>query len=142
MTKPFTGRHAAAILVAFFAVVIAVNMLMATLATRTFGGVVVENSYVASQHYNRWLAEARRQEQLGWSITPSLDGSRHVVVAVDVPAPTITGVAVHPLGRAEDIRLNFDANGRSLQAMPPGRWAVHLLVRKGEDEARVIEMLR
>lgn len=48
---PFNGRHMTAILVAFFAVVIAVNVLMARFIICTFGGVVVENSYVASQHF-------------------------------------------------------------------------------------------
>ncbi len=66
-TKRFTGRHMAAIMFAFFGVVIAVNVTMATFATRTFGGTVVDNSYVASQKYNGWLAEARRQERLGWT---------------------------------------------------------------------------
>jgi nitrogen fixation protein FixH len=55
----------AAIMVAFFAVVIAVNVYMARLASSTFTGVVVENSYVASQHFNRWLDEARAEERLG-----------------------------------------------------------------------------
>ena len=141
-TKHFTGRHAAAILVGFFGVVIAVNMLMAVLATRTFGGVVVENSYVASQKYNRWLAEARRQQQLGWTIAPTLDAGRHVIVAVSEPGVMVSGFAVHPLGREDDIPLTFDVDRRSLQALPAGRWAVHLLVRKGKHEARLIEVLQ
>ena len=64
MTRRFTGWHMTAIMFAFFGVVVSVNMLMATLATRTFGGTVVENSYVASQSFNRWLAEARAQDRL------------------------------------------------------------------------------
>ena len=32
----------------------------------TFGGVVVENSYVASQDFNGWLDEARAERALGW----------------------------------------------------------------------------
>jgi nitrogen fixation protein FixH len=79
-TKPFSGRHAAAILIAFFGVVIAVNVTMAMFATRTFGGTVVDNSYVASQKYNGWLAEARRQKQLGWTASASLDAGRRVMV--------------------------------------------------------------
>eukprot|EP01035_Chromulina_nebulosa_P040301 gene40301-54499_t len=55
-----------AIMCAFFAVVIGVNMLMASDAIRTFGGTVVDNSYVASQQYNGWLAEARVQRLYGW----------------------------------------------------------------------------
>src|SRR3546814_4880371 len=65
--RPFTGRHAAMILIAFFGVVISVNIVMASFALSTFGGTVVDNSYVASQHYNEWLARADAQDRLGWN---------------------------------------------------------------------------
>ena len=54
MTKPFTGWHMTAILVGFFSTVIAVNVYMAHAAISTFGGTVVDNSYVASQEFNGW----------------------------------------------------------------------------------------
>ena len=73
MKKRITGWHAAAGLVAFFGLVIAVNLTMAVYATTTFGGVVVDNSYVASQKYNGWLKAAERQRALGWTIVPTLD---------------------------------------------------------------------
>ena len=73
--KPFTGRHAAIILVAFFGVVIGVNMVMASFALSTFGGTVVDNSYVASQHYNEWLARAEAQDRLGWEESVAVDES-------------------------------------------------------------------
>ena len=129
-----------AILVGFFGVVIAVNMTMATFATRTFGGTVVENSYVASQKYNSWLEAARRQEKLGWKVEPSLDAGRHILVSTNVEG-AISGFARHPLGRQPDIVLTFGKDKRSTQALPDGRWAVHLMVRQGSDEARVIETL-
>ena len=49
MTRKFTGWHMTAILVGFFAIVISVNLFMARAAIGSFGGVVVDNSYVASQ---------------------------------------------------------------------------------------------
>ncbi|MFP5454579.1 MAG: FixH family protein, partial [Alphaproteobacteria bacterium] len=55
MRRGFTGRHMAASMVGFFTVVIAVNVTMATVASHSFGGTVVDNSYVASQRFNRWL---------------------------------------------------------------------------------------
>ena len=64
MSPRFTGRHMAAIMLAFFGVVIAINFTMATLAETTFGGTVVDNSYVASQSFNAWLRAGR---QLGWT---------------------------------------------------------------------------
>src|SRR5687768_10998939 len=76
VSGPFTGRHMAAIICTFFGVVIAVNMLMAVLATRTFGGTVVDNSYVASQKFNGWLAQARAQQSLGWQESVRLDSDR------------------------------------------------------------------
>ncbi|MFC0203576.1 FixH family protein [Novosphingobium soli] len=75
----FTGRHMTAILVAGFGVVIGVNVAMATLASTTFGGAVVENSYVASQDFNRWLDEAAREKALGWHLD-ARRGSGGVVV--------------------------------------------------------------
>lgn len=138
MTRRFTGWHFTAIIFAFFGVVIAVNMTMAVLAVRTFGGVVVDNSYVASQQYNHWLEAARRQEKLGWHVLPSLDIDRRVLVTTNVAGVGATGFARHPLGRAADIPLRFDKDLRSDRRLPPGRWAVHLFVRKDGKEARFI----
>jgi nitrogen fixation protein FixH len=140
-TKRFSGRHAAAILFAFFGVVIAVNVTMAIFATRTFGGTVVDNSYVASQKYNGWLAEARRQERLGWTASPSLDAGRRVVVDLNVEGVRIDGYAQHPLGRERTIPLSFGKGQRSAESLPAGRWAVHLILRKGQDEVRVLETI-
>ena len=64
----FTGWHMTAIFVAFFGIVMAVNFYMARMAVGTFGGTVVDNSYVASQEYNSWLGAAARQDKLGWNV--------------------------------------------------------------------------
>jgi nitrogen fixation protein FixH len=135
----------AAILIAFFGVVIAVNLVMAMFATSTFGGVVVENSYVASQKYNDWLAAAQRQQKLAWTIEPALDDQRHVTIALSIDGASVSGFARHPLGRETDVPLSFVMKGtaaRTLNALPPGRWNIHLLVRRGESEARLIETLQ
>lgn len=144
MTKRFTGWHFTAIIVAFFGVVIAVNLTMAVFATRTFGGVVVKNSYVASQKYNGWLAAARRQQKLAWTIEPALDEQRRVTIALSIDGANVSGYARHPLGREPDVPLTFVTRGnrsRAVNALPPGRWNIHLLVRRGESEARLIETL-
>lgn len=143
--KRFTGWHAAATLVAFFGVVIAVNLTMALFATRTFGGVVVENSYVASQQYNRWLAAAERQKQLGWKIVPGIDARRRVTVGLDLEGAKLRGFARHPLGREADVPLTFVASEsgfRSAEPLPAGRWSIHLAVQRGADEARLIETVQ
>jgi nitrogen fixation protein FixH len=143
MTRRFTGWHMTAILLGFFGIIVAVNFTMATFAARTFGGVVVENSYVASQKYNGWLKAAREQETLGWKAEARLDADRRVTVEVSLPGAVVTGYAEHPLGRAPDVPLKFTGmeSFRSQSALPAGRWTVHLLVRRGAEQARLSETL-
>lgn len=64
--RELTGRHVLAILVAFFSVVVAVNLTMAYLARRSWTGFVVENVYVASREFNDRAEEDRAQAALGW----------------------------------------------------------------------------
>jgi nitrogen fixation protein FixH len=143
MTRRFTGWHMTGILLAFFGVIVAVNFTMAALATRTFGGVVVQNSYVASQRYNDWLKAARAQAKLGWKAEARLDPERRVTVDVSAPGAVVTGYAAHPLGREADLPLEFTGVGtfRSSNALPAGRWKVHILVRRGTEQARLVETL-
>ncbi|MBK9010280.1 FixH family protein [Novosphingobium sp.] len=139
-TGPFTGRHITIIMVAFFAVVIAVNLLMARYATSTFGGVVVENSYVASQNFNKWLDEAEREKALGWTAeaTRTADGR----IAISLSGAPAQGLALgaharHPLGRLPDQDLTFrrEADGRfvSEQALPAGRWRLRIEAKADTD---------
>jgi nitrogen fixation protein FixH len=61
-----TGGQVFAVIATFFAIIIAVNATMAVFAMRSWSGLVVANGYVASQAFNKELAEARHQAQLGW----------------------------------------------------------------------------
>ena len=113
MQRTFTGWHMAAILVAFFGVVIAVNSLNAWLAGSTFGGEVVENSYVASQDFNRWLDEAKTEKALGWEeVTTWRPDGRVIVALKGAPANAVVkAIARHPLGSLPDQALTFDKLG-------------------------------
>lgn len=143
MTRRFTGWHMTAILVGFFAVVIAVNVTMARLASSTFGGALAENGYVASQDYNRWIADARRQDQLGWSATARVEQGHLVLDVTGVSFPAADVRLVHPLGRLKEVRLTMHttASNRlvSTERVPPGRWEVHLVIRSGGRSARYID---
>lgn len=68
MTRTFTGWHMAAITISFFAVIIAVNLTLAVFASTSWTGLVVANSYVASQSFNRDAEIARQQQALGWKM--------------------------------------------------------------------------
>lgn len=133
----FTGRKMAAIMVGFFAVVVAVNVFMAREASATFGGVVVENSYVASQHYNRWLDEASAEKAMGWSAAATRRVDGHVVVTLAGPeqGASVTAVARHPLGTQADRTLHFSPTGAgaivSVETLPAERWRLRLTVRDG-----------
>ena len=143
--KAFTGWHMTAILVSFFAVVMTVNFTMARLAMSTFGGKVVENSYVASQHYNVWLARAKAQDRLGWTSKISLDADRHVRVEIRKDGRPLAGLRVaatssHPLGRYAPTTLRFvAATGgawRSVEPLAVGRQRLDISIVEGADEAR------
>ena len=140
--RRFTGWHMTAIIVGFFAVVIAVNLLMATLAVRTFGGTVVDNSYVASQGYNSWLAEAKKQTDLGWRADITRTASGHVHVSAHLPQGAsidirVTGTALRPLGDTPELTLDFHPDGGgflSPRPLPDGRWLVRVTIDGGQGE--------
>ena len=70
--RPLTGKHVLFGFIAFFGVIIAVNVYMMTQAIGGFPGLVVKNSYVASQG---WDADKQAQEALGWSVAVSTAGN-------------------------------------------------------------------
>lgn len=135
--KPFTGWHMTAILLCAFAVVLGVNVIMARLATSTFSGEVVENSYVASQDFNRWLDTAAKEKAFGWKVAVSRQGDGRIVARLTgVPrGGVVTAVARHPLGGKADVSLAFapDVNGAyvSDKALPDGRWILRFDVEAG-----------
>lgn len=149
-TRPFTGRHAAIIIVSFFVVVMAVNFTMARLASSTFGGLVVENSYVASQDFNTWLAEAEKEKALGWqaSFERQADGLVAMTLADASGNPLAGGEvaihAVHPLGRAPDHQLAVRevAPGRYVAPLEEGRWRLRASARIDGNEWRTVGDVR
>lgn len=139
--RRFTGWHMTGILIVFFAVVIAVNISMATVAIRSFGGTVVDNSYVESKKFNRYLAQARAQDRLRWKDMVALDAERHVILALSdgTGAPIrnarIMAIAEHPLGRAPDIAVTFHETGPGRyvgdRILPVGRWQLRAMIDHG-----------
>jgi len=134
----FTGRHMAAVFVGGFAIVIAVNLFMAYHAVGGFHGTVVDNSYVASQKYNGWLAKAEASKALGWQAVPERRADGRVVIeTLGLPAgATITAEAERPLGARETARLTFVPQGEgrwlSNQTIGEGRWQLRMAIRAGE----------
>ena len=66
LTRPLTGRSVVVILGLFFGVMFIANGALIYTALSTLHGEEMENSYDASQAYNRQIAAARAQNELGW----------------------------------------------------------------------------
>jgi len=125
------------VMIGFFGVIIAVNVLLANLAVATFSGTVVENSYVASQGFNRLLGAAKADKALGWHLALARAGSGTVRFTLsDASGRPLTGAAVraqadHPLGAKAPVVVTPRevAPGVYEAALPAGRWHVGVEVR-------------
>lgn len=128
MTREITGKHVLIGTVSAFAVIIGVNVFMAVSAVRTFPGLEVKNSYVASQTFN---ADKASQEALGWTIEAVDEGEKLYVFIRDkdgnpVQAKSVTGT----LGRATsvvddqapDFKFNGEAYVADTGALAAGNW--------------------
>lgn len=62
---PLTGRKVLFIALAAFGVILAANLTLAVSAVRTFPGLEVKNSYVASQNFDE---DRAAQLALGWNV--------------------------------------------------------------------------
>lgn len=145
--KEFTGKHMAAVFVAGFGIVIAVNLFMAFQAVGGFHGTVVDNSYVASQNFNAWLDKAEQSRALGWEVRSERRADGRVSLRTEgVPAgAAITADLRRPLGAHEFTSLTFapDGDGRWLsnEAVAAGRWTMRLAIAaRGQDWAGESEL--
>lgn len=124
---PITGPKAFAIFSSFFVVIIAVNLVLAVQAVRTFPGLEVKNSYVASQTFDR---ERQAQEALGWSATARVEAGELVLTLAGPDGRAVQDAAVTAtLGRAtvrtEDQVPALVFNGAEWRApalVGPGQW--------------------
>ncbi len=130
------GYHVFAMMMAFFGVIIAVNFTMATLASRSWTGLVVKNSYVASQQFNRDLAAAADQQKRGWHSSLSYAGKtldfRIFDRAGNVLIPDKLELRMgRPAFEQEDlvIKLEADHNGnhRADLVLGPGDWTTQFV---------------
>ena len=125
--REFTGFHMAAALVLFFGVIITVNLIMAWFANSTWSGLVVKNSYVASQEFNSKVEQVKAQEALGWkgSLTSSAGIVRWSLVdtgAKPVAADAVTVRFRRPVTESEDATVSMvpDEKGGWQAAFPLG----------------------
>lgn len=134
MQREFTGRHAAMVFVGAFAIIISVNLLLAFQAIKTFPGLEVSNSYVASQEFN-----SRRSAQLalGWSVrADARDGLVILSITDKDGAPVKVAKLAATLGRAthvrDDTKPEFVFDGTAYVApvdLGAGNWNIRMVAR-------------
>ena len=133
--RPFTGWHMLASLLAFFGVVVGVNLTLAYFANSTWSGLVVENGYVASQSFGDDLARAKAQDALGWTVAMSHGNDRVRFTFADATQQKISGLSVsgvlrRPASARFDTPLTFSAIGAGVYSAPanlaPGLWEVEV----------------
>lgn len=132
----FTGKHMLIIMIVFFAVIVGVNFTMATLASRSWTGLVVKNSYVASQGYNDELAASDRQKVSGWQSTLYYQDDVLQITVVDrdgrsVLVETAEVMIGRPAFEQQDQRLAMtlhnDGSATAGINLAPGIWAVEFV---------------
>lgn len=126
----FTGRKMLLVIVTFFGVIIAVNGAMLTLAVQTFGGLVVSNSYVASQNFNNDIAAAQAQPIRNWTIDVTTTSD-----TISIAVRDLNGAFLHGLGPSLTIgRPTHDRNSVSLSLVEaePGTYTARMTLEPGQ----------
>ncbi|WP_368185230.1 FixH family protein [Aestuariibius sp. HNIBRBA575] len=132
MARELTGKHVLIGMVVAFSIIIGVNVLMATQAIRTFPGLEVKNSYVASQNFD---ADRAAQLALGWDVSAKVEQGELLLSIVDadgtpVDPTSITGT----FGRATSVQddqtpdFTFDGNvHRAPVTTNGGNWNLRMV---------------
>jgi len=127
----FTGRHMWMLVIGFFGVIIAVNITMAVISSMSWTGLVVENTYVASQEFDARRAAHKAQVDAGWvsSLTYTADSAVLEVrdaagKPIDLGAPVLQ--INRPVGGHDDQHLTMTQQDDGTYTAPvklgPGVW--------------------
>lgn len=135
--RELTGRTVLVIVLAFFGTVFAANFALIYGALSTFPGVVVDDSYVASQEWNDRVAA---QQALGWKARIDyMPGELDVVMTgrdgAPVPGLSVSVVVGRPGSEAQDHYLDLAPSAAGYSApleLAPGRWRVELVATDGD----------
>jgi len=130
--KPLTGRKVLLIAVSAFGIIATANFALAFFAVRSFPGLEVRNSYVASQTFD---ADRRAQEALGWTVMAAQRGDELVLAFTDrAGQPVRVAALAATLGRAthvrDDVTPAFTYGAGEYVApmhLTPGNWNVRLV---------------
>lgn len=134
--KQLTGHHVLIILLAFFGIIIAVNVTMAKLAISTLPGTEVDSPYAASLAYEKEIAAAHDQDARKWRVDAHIEraggGTVLQVEARDKAGRPLTGLSFkgrfeRPTDKRADLAVALDEVGIGvyrgrLDGIAPGQW--------------------
>jgi nitrogen fixation protein FixH len=89
--RPLTGRTVLFSLMAFFGVVIGVNLIMMKLAIETLPGTEVDSAYTASLAYEKEIEAAHSQNMRNWKVDAHVERSGDGDTVVKVEARDSNG---------------------------------------------------
>jgi nitrogen fixation protein FixH len=89
-----TGLMVLGFMIAFFAIIVGVNVFMAHAAISTFGGVETASSYHAGQMFERDVAMAKAQDAQHWQVDAKLTRAADGTTLIDITARDETGAPV------------------------------------------------
>ncbi|MFZ3581838.1 FixH family protein [Loktanella sp. DJP18] len=136
MIREIKGWHVLTGFIMAFGVIIAVNLTLAVQAVRTFPGLEVANSYVASQTFD---AERDAQVALGWDVNATLTGHDLALRVLEHGQPIAPVVESATFGRATSVQRDqtpdFAFDGDAMRASVdggPGNWNLRLKLRSAD----------
>lgn len=137
----FTGWHMAGVMVLFFGVIITVNVIMAWNAISSWSGLVVPNTYVASQQFNgkAEAAKARAATGIKGKLSVNDTSVRYEVFHPEtgpVETDTITAHFRRPVGERQNFDMELTPVSKGVftgaHNVLPGQWIVEVIaVRDG-----------
>ncbi len=135
--EEFTGWHMVGVMCLFFGTIISVNLFLAYQANHSWTGLVVKNSYHASQTFDKDTKERQEQLELGWKAVTNYEGGRFEINLVDAAGQAISNVqATAMIGRPahenddRKVILSESAKGRYVVDTPlaSGLWQADITV--------------
>lgn len=136
-SKPLTGTKVFLMLVAFFGLVIGVNVTMMKLAIATLPGTDVDSPYAAGLAYDREISAAQDQVARNWQVSAHIERRADGAATLQVDARDANGRPMSGLkfgGRLErptdkraDLQIELSEGGIGVYrgnaaTVAPGQW--------------------
>ena len=142
-----TGKKVLAILVGFFSVIIAVNLVMAYAAVSTFSGMQTQRPYEAGLKFNEAISQARVQDDQHWKVDTHLERAKDGQVTLSIALADRQGAAivaqsvsvqlVSPVDSRNDAAFALVSDGpgryRGVTQAGAGQWDLVIEAKRSED---------